>query len=181
MAEVTKKKLASIYSLIVSFFLTAFSGHAHAGEIFFKRSQLDSAKRTETTATTLDAPSISTPRSMTMAPAPDAGKIDIVPTTSMTMAPAPDAGKIDIVPATSMTMVPAPDANQATATELVNIDNVQDVSLKSFISQRAMDQGDNPHQLSVQKFNTFRIEYLEMQVKSLEQQLQNINDQNLSH
>lgn len=63
----------------------------------------------------------------------------------------------------------------------MNVESVQDSSMRNFMYQKAVEQGKDPGQLNSQDFNSLRTDYLEMQVKNLEQQIQQLNGQNLSH
>lgn len=156
MAEVTKRKLTAVYSMIAGFFLSLFSGHVHAGELFYK------SKQTETTTKKAQPVGANNYNSNTV---PSAGH----------MRPAaPDANTdiLNTMPSAGHMRVAAPDADKASNSELMNVENVEDPSMRSFMSQKAMEQGMNPDQLSIEKFNTLRMDYLQIQVKALEEKLQ---------
>lgn len=185
MAEVTKKKLASIYSLIVGFFLSVFSGHAHAGAFFMPAPQ-------KTTATGKAPPTIYRTTTdvvpqlgMTQAPAPDAATSasSIVPAVGMTQAPAPTTttATTDIVTTVGMTQSPAPDANTALDTDLIYVESIEDPSFRSYVSKTLADRGIETGQLTKGSLDTLRFDFLQMKIDALEAQILKLNEQTLSH
>lgn len=166
MAEVTKRKIASIYSLIAGFFLSLFSGHAHAGEYF----KTTTAKPL---GTTRQAPAVyrtTTPNTLSVgvnaAPAPN------TISNGVNAAPAPDAAKTFSAPNAIPAGVNAAPAPGFTSTEVMNVQMIEDSDAREFILKKADAQGLDATNLSTDFVNTSMIEYLMKEVQSLKSQLQ---------
>ena len=153
MAEVTKRKIASIYSLIAGFFLSLFSGHAHAGQFMTRKPVVVEAGKTQVQADT----SSSLKAGSLMAPAPtQAGSL---------MAPAPAGSLMSPAPAGSL-MSPAPEG--AVTVEVQNATTIGDEGMKGFVVEEATKRGWQPDQLSTSDMNNLRTEYLLQQIRLLQ-------------
>lgn len=168
MAEVTKRKIASIYSLIAGFFLSLFSGHAHSGELFKATTSKSAgnARQFPTVYKTNVTPNtVSTGINTIQAP-------NTIPN-GINTAPAPEATRststVNAVPA-GINTAPAPGMYNA---EVMNAQMIEDSDAREFILNKADAQGIDSSNLSRDFVNSTMIEYLMKEVESLKMQLQN--------
>ncbi|HEX5038094.1 MAG TPA: hypothetical protein VFX30_13125 [bacterium] len=163
MAEVTKRKIASIYSLITGFILSLFSGHVHAGELFKTTTSKPvgttrQAPAVYRTTTTVNPDTVSS--GLNQAPAPN------TISSGLNQTPAPN------ITAAGLNQSPAPGFN-STNTELMNAQMIEDAEAREFIINKADAQGIDSTNLPRDFVNTTMIEYLMKEVAGLKTQLQN--------
>jgi len=172
MAEVTKRKIASIYAVITGFILSLFSshGHAQAGEFFTRKPTVEAGKtQAQSTATppqtagSLMAPAPSQTAGSLMAPAP-AGSL-------MAPAPAQKAGSLMITAPTSAESLMSPAPAGAVTIQYMNAADIEDVGMQTFVTQKAIDRGIQTDRITESTMNELRTEYLLNQIKSLQEKV----------
>ena len=107
-----------------------------------------------------------------MAPAPtQAGSLMAPAPAGSLMAPAPAGSLMTPSPAGSL-MSPTPAG--ALTSEVQNATEIEDVGMKNFVVQKAVEQGKSPEQLSTSDMHNLQTEYLLLQIKLLQNQVERL-------
>ncbi len=188
MAEVTKRKLALIYSTIVGFFLSIFGSHASAGE-FLTRKPTVEAGSTKTLvnsslkeSATTDSPAYqigilaapATQRGILAAPATQTGILAAPATQKGILAAPATQAEILAAPATQKGILAAPAPTGAFTIDIQNAEDIEDEGMKGYVIDTAARRGMNPTQMSTPDINNLKTEYLLQQIKLLQNKVDHL-------